>query len=384
MKVFLKRLYYTEANLLGVLLVTQLIVNFTRMMKNIYGGTLALLLLGVVAVGTPNAAFAATTTPTSSLDAMLTQIKALMEQVATLQKQLSTIKGDVKSIIRDGVQEGMSGDDIKKLQELLATDSTIYPEGKVTGFFGPLTKQAIKRLQERHGHSATGEIDDETHDLLEEYLHEGFGDKIPQGLLRAPGIMKKVEGRLCDNRGHGKAMGPLCKKFRMSTTTDNGTDDNDNDSASTTSFKVTVTVVAGTTTVKFTSSSTDYTVVATSTNKNTVLAAVAAKLNVTVDNLDANLVKQVKDALAKALADAVVVTKAVAQTALNDAEDAINDAQDAIDATTGSTSAAEVLLEKAQDKLDAAQVKFNAKKYPAAKTLALEAIALAKDAEDAL
>ena len=181
------------------------------MMNYVYAGTLALLIAGVLLVPNTQKAQAAT------IEEMLTQIQALMVQVQELQKQLNTIRGDIKEVIKDGLREGMTDEDIKKIQELLATDSSIYPEGKVTGFFGPLTRQAIMRFQARHGATSTGLIDSETRELLEEYLHEGFGDNIPPGLLRAPGILKKVEARFalgCDSRGPGSGMGPLCKKFK--------------------------------------------------------------------------------------------------------------------------------------------------------------------------
>ena len=37
--------------------------------------------------------------------------------------------------------------DVRRLQTLLATDKSIYPEGLITGYFGPLTYQAVGRLQ---------------------------------------------------------------------------------------------------------------------------------------------------------------------------------------------------------------------------------------------
>ncbi len=156
----------------------------------------------------------------ATIEEMLAQIQALMVQIQDLQKQLANIRGEVRSVLKDGLQEGMTDADIEKIQALLATDPTIYPEGKRTGYFGPLTKEALKRFQARHELEVTGMLDPETKDLLDEYLHEGFGDNIPPGLLRAPGIMKKIEARFvlgCDKHGHG--MGPLCKKLRSASST---------------------------------------------------------------------------------------------------------------------------------------------------------------------
>ncbi len=44
---------------------------------------------------------------------------------------------------------GLYGEDVKDLQEFLSKDSLIYPEGLTTGFFGPLTKRAVERFQEK-------------------------------------------------------------------------------------------------------------------------------------------------------------------------------------------------------------------------------------------
>ncbi|OYV83493.1 MAG: hypothetical protein B7X04_04015, partial [Parcubacteria group bacterium 21-54-25] len=40
---------------------------------------------------------------------------------------------------------------VAALQTLLATDPTIYPQGKVTGYYGPLTAQAVERFQQKYG-----------------------------------------------------------------------------------------------------------------------------------------------------------------------------------------------------------------------------------------
>jgi peptidoglycan hydrolase-like protein with peptidoglycan-binding domain len=37
------------------------------------------------------------------------------------------------------------------LQFLLAGDPTIYPEGQITGYYGPLTKKAVQRFQTKFG-----------------------------------------------------------------------------------------------------------------------------------------------------------------------------------------------------------------------------------------
>jgi len=46
---------------------------------------------------------------------------------------------------------GMRSKDVRRLQTLLATKSQIYPEGLVTGYFGPLTEKAVQRFQLNYG-----------------------------------------------------------------------------------------------------------------------------------------------------------------------------------------------------------------------------------------
>ena len=182
------------------------------MQKFIYTGIIALLIMG--ATGFAPSVQAETTTSTNT--AMLEQIQALMAKLQELQKQLATIRGEISAVLKENITEGTDDADVKRIQEILATDSTIYPEGKVTGYFGPLTKEAIKRFQVRHELEVTGTIDEATHDLLEEYLSEATGGAIPPGLLRAPGIAKKMEMRFregCDNSGKGKA--DFCRKLKI-------------------------------------------------------------------------------------------------------------------------------------------------------------------------
>ena len=89
----------------------------------------------------------------------------------------------------------------------LATDPSIYPEGLTTGYFGPLTKEALKRFQQRFELRISGELDEETRLHLEEVLAQRENADIRnQGVLRAPGIMMKirdgVELRIRDRKGN--------------------------------------------------------------------------------------------------------------------------------------------------------------------------------------
>ena len=267
-------------------------------MKLLRNSAIALAFLAVVFAPSAHAQAA-------TLEEMLAQIQTLMAQIQALQKQLAEVRGEVQ-LLREGLHEGMTSDDVTKVQKLLATDPTLYPEGKVTGYFGPLTKNAIMRFELRHGLQVTGEVSSSTRELLEQYLKEGFGDNIPPGLLRAPGIVKKVELRYiegCDNRGHGK--GPLCKtlkaKYKLGDD-DTSDDDDGGDGSSDDGFDVDVEISGSTTVVSFVVGSTTHEVTVTGTSTDAVLAAVADELDVDVDELDDTLVTEIKDELAKEVA----------------------------------------------------------------------------------
>lgn len=76
-----------------------------------------------------------------------------------------------------GVQNG----DVRKLQELLAQDPSIYPEGLVTGYFGSLTQAAVKRFQTKYGLPPSGRVGP----LTRAKLNEIFGKEKP-GVPSAP------------------------------------------------------------------------------------------------------------------------------------------------------------------------------------------------------
>ena len=61
-----------------------------------------------------------------------------------------------------GVAIGSRSDEVKAIQEILKEDSSIYPEGYVTGYYGSLTENAIKKLQKKCGLPETGILDDAT------------------------------------------------------------------------------------------------------------------------------------------------------------------------------------------------------------------------------
>lgn len=64
--------------------------------------------------------------------------------------------GAVSAIFEHTLRQGMDTPEVKRLQKLLAGDTSLYPEGMVTGYFGPLTEKAVQRFQAKYGIVSSG------------------------------------------------------------------------------------------------------------------------------------------------------------------------------------------------------------------------------------
>ncbi|MFZ2151711.1 MAG: peptidoglycan-binding protein [Minisyncoccia bacterium] len=53
---------------------------------------------------------------------------------------------------------GAQGVDVSNLQRFLSSNPIIYPEGIVSGYFGPLTQKAVVQFQARYGISQVGRV----------------------------------------------------------------------------------------------------------------------------------------------------------------------------------------------------------------------------------
>jgi hypothetical protein len=96
-----------------------------------------------------------TTTPTStpiSISTNIAQLQALIQQllaqVAQLQAQLALQQQTSQFRFLNPLYFGLSNNDVRQLQLFLVSQGTaIYPEAKVTGYFGLLTRKAVIRFQ---------------------------------------------------------------------------------------------------------------------------------------------------------------------------------------------------------------------------------------------
>ena len=116
--------------------------------------------------GGPTSIPTPTSVPPTTADALRAQAQALLAKVQQLQAQLGgsgsasppavTIDSSSCPLIGRSLKRGSSGEDVTRLQQFLARDAAIYPEGLVTGYYGPLTEAAVKRWQAKYNIVSSG------------------------------------------------------------------------------------------------------------------------------------------------------------------------------------------------------------------------------------
>ena len=62
--------------------------------------------------------------------------------------------------------KGMQNGQVTKLQQILARYPEVYPEGLITGYFGPATERAVVRFQKKYGLEQVGYVGPKTRTLL--------------------------------------------------------------------------------------------------------------------------------------------------------------------------------------------------------------------------
>ena len=102
----------------------------------------------VASSGTPTGSVGAVTTPSTT-------------------KTISTPSG-VTITITKSLKVGSQNSEVKALQQALAQDKTIYPEGLATGYYGPATRNAIIRFQKKYGIEPVGYVGPLTRKKLNE------------------------------------------------------------------------------------------------------------------------------------------------------------------------------------------------------------------------
>lgn len=123
------------------------------------------------------AANSAATAPMGNNAALIAQIQA---QLTSLIAQLKAMVGDMiaqgkyvspalmafapgnsataaTAKITQGWSFGQTGNEVKIIQTILAKDSSVYPEGLVTGYFGASTLAAVQKFQLKYGIAQSGD-----------------------------------------------------------------------------------------------------------------------------------------------------------------------------------------------------------------------------------
>ncbi|MDO8590026.1 MAG: IPT/TIG domain-containing protein [bacterium] len=126
-----------------------------------------LLSLSLVLLAVPSLSFAATSAEVQA------QINAIKEQIQVLQQQLINLsQTELQPVSRPtqvpsvcpvfthtlsrGINDAASEGEVTKLQQILAVDPTVYPEGLITGYYGVATERAVQRWQAKQGIVSSG------------------------------------------------------------------------------------------------------------------------------------------------------------------------------------------------------------------------------------
>lgn len=110
------------------------------------------------------------TTTNSNAAQIQAQAQALLAQIAALQAQISSYNTTTNvstgtGAVRDAsscpligrtLRQGISGDDVLRLQQFLARDSSLYPEAIASGYYGALTEKAVQRWQVKYNIVSSG------------------------------------------------------------------------------------------------------------------------------------------------------------------------------------------------------------------------------------
>lgn len=99
---------------------------------------------------------ATTATATTSATAV-TQASAVTTILPSVTASSSAAPA-ISAVFTRDLFRGTRGEDVQRLQTLLAQDKAVYPDGLVTGFFGILTESAVKRFQAKYSLPQVGRV----------------------------------------------------------------------------------------------------------------------------------------------------------------------------------------------------------------------------------
>lgn len=128
--------------------------------------------------------------PTNIIERDLETALALLESEGFVREdgRIVQIPRNITGEFQSRLEQGDQGAEVQNLQECLARDPEVYPEGQITGGFGPLTKAAVIRFQEKYaaeiltpgGYTeGTGTVGPSTRAKLNEICFQQSEERIP-------------------------------------------------------------------------------------------------------------------------------------------------------------------------------------------------------------
>ncbi len=137
----------------------------------------ALVVCGVVLGSIFPMLASAETNGIAKIEELLAQIKALQSQIASLNQQKVQLEVQTQQTVLEimqGLSVGSEGEQVKLLQTLLSSDTELYPEAMITGYYGPATRRAIERFQRRNGLESVGFVGPRTRMALNSWIKQQF------------------------------------------------------------------------------------------------------------------------------------------------------------------------------------------------------------------
>jgi hypothetical protein len=92
---------------------------------------------------------------TAELASLQAKLAALLKQAG--QASTATAPASIHFVFTRNLSLGMTSNDVKQLQAFLAKNPVLYPQDKVTGYFGTLTLKAVQRFQAKYGIAKAGQ-----------------------------------------------------------------------------------------------------------------------------------------------------------------------------------------------------------------------------------
>ncbi len=104
---------------------------------------------------------------------------------------------------------GSRGEEVRVLQQQLAQDSAIYPEGEVTGYYGPATQRAVQRYQATYGVVTSGTPGTTGYGVVGPKTRKHLAKRCDGNIL--PPVACTMEAKLCPDGTAVGRVGPNCE-----------------------------------------------------------------------------------------------------------------------------------------------------------------------------